>query len=388
MLTGLVFILPYTIAGLFIGMLADKYNRTKIIGIGVVVWSIFTGISGLAKNFITLAIPRAFLGVGESSITPTTMSILTDRLETKKLGFAAGIYYMGVPLGVAVSLIFAGYLGPTIGWRNSLFLIAGIGLVLGALMLFVKDTPRKVVLQGSNKQSFSETLILLFKALKNSKSLILTILAGTLYHVVLGASVFDQVWATEDKGFDRASFAQASGWIFAFFGLAGSVFGGSFSDWTLKKYNLPRTWFVLILTLVTIPFALTRYLDPSDNFYLFWSGVCVSAFSLGCFYGPMFAVIQELVPSNIRGTIVGFYLVCLNLLGYVPGSAIAGIVIEHLKDTNVHIVSHINDIDTAIPYTHTLVGFSVMFMIIGPILYFYAGKFYENDRKELIKRFG
>ena len=77
-------------------------------------------------------------------------------------------------------------------------------------MLFVKDTPRKVVLQGSNKQSFSETLILLFKALKNSKSLILTILAGTLYHVVLGASVFDQVWATEDKGFDRASFAQAS----------------------------------------------------------------------------------------------------------------------------------------------------------------------------------
>ena len=69
-------------------------------------------------------------------------------------------------------------------------------------------------------------------------------------------------------------------------------------------------------------------------------------------------------------------------------AAIAGIVIEYLKDTNVHIVSHINDIDTAIPYTHTLVGFSVMFMIIGPILYFYAGKFYENDRKELIKRFG
>ena len=42
------------------------------------------------------------------------MSILADRYEIKKLGFAAGFYYMGVPLGVGVSLIIAGYLGPVI----------------------------------------------------------------------------------------------------------------------------------------------------------------------------------------------------------------------------------------------------------------------------------
>ena len=49
------------------------------------------------------------------------------------------------------------------------------------------------------------------------------------------ASVFDQVWAIQDKGLDRAAFAQASGWIFTIFGLLGSVFGGTFSDWALKK---------------------------------------------------------------------------------------------------------------------------------------------------------
>ena len=375
LLTGVIFIFFYTVSGLFVGTLADRYNRTKIIGIGVIVWSFFTAVSGMAKNFVTLAIPRLFIGIGESAMTPTTMSILSDRYETKELGFAAGFYYMGVPLGVGVSLILAGYLAPVIGWRGCFYLIGGIGVFLGLVMLFVRDTPRKTVTAEAPKQSFLQIIKLLFKVLRTSKSLVLTILAGTIYHVLLGASVFDQIWAVEDKGLDRVAFAQTSGWIFTIFGLLGSIFGGTFSDWALKQYNLPRTWFLLILTLLTVPFAFTRYLEPTDS--LFWAGICVSAFSLGCFYGPVFAVIQELVPSNIRGTIVGFNLVCLNLLGYVPGSLIAGIALDSLIAS-----------DAENPYTLTLVGFNIVFLILGPILYYLAGKFYESDKSKLARDFG
>jgi MFS family permease len=375
LLTGVVFIFFYTVAGLFVGTLADRYNRTKIIGVGVIIWSFFTAISGLAKNFITLAIPRLFIGIGESAMTPTTMSILADRYEIKKLGFAAGFYYMGVPLGVGVSLILAGYLGPVIGWRGCFYLIGSIGIVLGIAMLFVKDSPRQNQTNIREKKSFAQMISLLFKVLGSSKSLILTIAAGTVYHLNLGASVFDQVWAIQDKGLDRATFAQASGWIFTIFGILGSVFGGTFSDWTLKKYNLPRTWFLLILTLLSMPFAFTRYLDPDGT--LFWVGICVAAFGLGCFYGPVFAVIQELVPSSIRGTIVGFNLVCLNLLGFVPGSIIAGVVLDNMLSSG-----------TEMPYTQTLVAFSVMFLILGPILYYLAGKYYQSDKAALEKKFG
>ena len=375
LLTGVIFIFFYVVSGLFVGTLADRYNRTKIIGVGVIVWSFFTAISGLAKNFITLAIPRLFIGIGESAMTPTTMSILADRYEIKKLGFAAGFYYMGVPLGVGVSLIIAGYLGPVIGWRGCFYLIGSIGIVLGLLMLFVKDSPRKNIAPTTKQKSFNEIISLLFKALTRSKSLILTIAAGTIYHLNLGASVFDQVWAIQDKGLDRAAFAQASGWIFTIFGILGSVFGGTFSDWALKNYNLPRTWFLLILTLLSMPFAFTRYLDPDGS--LFWVGICVAAFGLGCFYGPVFAVIQELVPPSIRGTIVGFNLVCLNLIGFVPGSIIAGVVLDNMLASGVEM-----------PYTNTLVAFSVMFLILGPILYYFAGKYYQADKSALEKEFG
>ena len=375
LLTGVIFIFFYVVSGLFVGTLADRYNRTKIIGVGVIVWSFFTAISGLAKNFITLAIPRLFIGIGESAMTPTTMSILADRYEIKKLGFAAGFYYMGVPLGVGVSLIIAGYLGPVIGWRGCFYLIGSIGIVLGLLMLFVKDSPRKNIAPTTKQKSFNEIISLLFKTLTRSKSLILTIAAGTIYHLNLGASVFDQVWAIQDKGLDRAAFAQASGWIFTIFGILGSVFGGTFSDWALKNYNLPRTWFLLILTLLSMPFAFTRYLDPDGT--LFWVGICVAAFGLGCFYGPVFAVIQELVPPSIRGTIVGFNLVCLNLIGFVPGSIIAGVVLDNMLASGAEM-----------PYTNTLVAFSLMFLILGPILYYFAGKYYQADKSALEKEFG
>ena len=91
----------------------------------------------------------------------------------------------------------------------------------------------------------------------------------------------------------------------------------------------------------------------------------------------MFAVIQELVPPSIRGTIVGFNLVCLNLIGFVPGSIIAGVVLDNMLASGVEM-----------PYTNTLVAFSVMFLILGPILYYFAGKYYQADKSALEKEFG
>ena len=370
LLTGIVFIFFYTVAGLFVGTLADRYNRTKIIGIGVILWSAFTAISGFAKNFFTLAAPRLFIGVGESTITPTTMSILSDRYEQKRLGFAAGFYYLGVPVGVGISLLIAGYLEPMIGWRGCFYLLGVIGLLLGFLMLFVKDSPRKNISNKPESKTFFEIISLLYKALSTSKSLVLTIIAGTLYHIVLGAAQFEVIWAVADKGFNPNTFGQINGWIFVVFGVLGSLFGGIASDWTLKTYNLPRTWFLLILTLLLLPLAFTRYLE-TDNI-LFWVGICSSAFSLGCFYGPIFAVIQELVPSSIKGTVVAFNLLCLNLLGIAIGSIVFGIMADYA------VAQGYED-----PYTNLLVGFSLMFLVLGPPLYYFAGKYYQSDRKKL-----
>jgi hypothetical protein len=48
-------------------------------------------------------------------------------------------------------------------------------------------------------------------------------------------------------------------------------------------------------------------------------GVFVGFFQLGCFYGPTFSTVQELVPPQIRATLVAFYILLLNRGGVAIG---------------------------------------------------------------------
>ena len=281
-LTSLAFIFFYSIMGIFMGVLGDMVNRPRLIAFGVVLWSIFTALTGAAKGFVTMAVPRMFIGVGESILTPTSMSLLSDSFPEKRMGFAAGFYYMGVPIGVGISLLIAGYLGESLGWRNCFYLLGGIGLLLGLSTLFFKERPRKNAQSTQEKPSLSyastlNIIFTLFRALKASSALRFTILAGVLYHIVLGAAVFEQLWFVQERGFERSEIAQITGWIGVVAGMAGNLFGGVVSDWWQEKTNQGRPMFLFWLALITFPiFIYYRFAGP--NTVIFWIGVVLGFF--------------------------------------------------------------------------------------------------------------
>ena len=121
LLTGPVFVFFYSIMGLFMGALADRVHRPKLIAAGLVLWSVLTALSGMAKSFIQIGVARLFIGVGESVMAPSAISMIADLFPKANRGTATGIYYLGVPLGAGGSFIVAGILGPMIGWRNCFF---------------------------------------------------------------------------------------------------------------------------------------------------------------------------------------------------------------------------------------------------------------------------
>jgi len=375
-LTGLAFVFFYSIMGLFMGTLADKYNRPRLIGFGVLLWSVFTALTGAAKGFISMAIPRAFIGVGESILTPTSMSMLSDSFPANRMGFAAGVYYMGVPIGVGISLLIVGFLGEPLGWRNCFYILGGIGAVLGIIAFYFKDRPRKHLIDNPDEVnlSYSEIVSTLRQALTSSNALILTIAGGVLYHVALGAAVFEQLWYAQERGFERSEIAQLTGIIGVVAGLAGNLFGGLMSDWWLKTFNQGRPMFLFWLTLLLLPLGIIyRFVEP--NTFIFWLGVIIGYFQLGCFYGPTFSTVQELVPPKIRATVVAFYILCLNLIGLTFGSLGGGIFTDLLRS-----------FDVTEPYTIMLVTFSLIAGLAIPCYYF-GGKIYESDRKRLLEEF-
>ncbi len=371
-LTGFAFIIFYSVMGLFMGALADLVHRPRLIAFGLGLWSLLTAASGMAKGFVSLAIPRTFIGVGESILTPTSMSLLSDRFPHSRLGFASGFYYMGVPIGVGVSLLIVGYLGPAIGWRNCFYALGALGVVLAAVMLFVPESPRQhqITRPDAPKQKPSDMIRSLVFALRSSPALVFTMLGGVCLHFILGAAAFDQLWFVQERGFERAEIALLSGWIAMGAGVLGNIFGGIGGDWWLRRTGAGRPMFLFWVMLILAPFnVMYRLVD--EHSVLFWLGLFLGFFQLGAFYGPTFATVQELVPPGIRGSAVAFYLLMLNLVGLGIGITFGGILVDALIARSV-----------SEPYTRMLVIFTAISFLAIPLFYV-AGKRYSRDRNAL-----
>lgn len=376
LLTGLFFIVFYSVMGLFLGSLADRVNRTRLIAAGLAAWSLLTAISGAAKGFWSMAAPRMLIGVGESIMTPTAMSLLADRFPAARLGFASGFYYMGVPIGSGISLLIVGYLGPTIGWRNCFYLLGAVGLVLALAMLFMKETPRRHHVEAAapaEPLDFRQILRTLGFALRNCPALGLTIGGGIALHFIIGAASFDQLWYVQERGFDRAEIARMTGWIGMAGGVAGTLFGGVGSDWFMRRTGLGRPMFLFWIMLLLAPVNIAyRVVDPASLW--FWVGVFTGFFQLGAFYGPTFATVQELVPPQIRATLVAFYILMLNFVGLGFGITAGGIAIDAFAAAGV-----------AQPYTWTLLAFTCLSLLAVP-LFFVAGRRFNRDRARIFER--
>ena len=383
LLTGLIFIFFYSVAGVFMGVLADRVNRTRLIAAGLALWSALTALSGMAKGFVSLAIPRLFIGVGESIMTPTAMSLLADRFPSSRLGFASGVYYMGVPIGVAMSLFVVAYLEPVLGWRGCFYALGGLGLVLAAIMFFMKETPRRHEVEAQKRQaeteaaaierpSVKEMLAILVAAFKRSPALLMTVLGGVAFHFVLGAATFEQLWFVQERGFDRTEIAELSGWLAFAGGIAGNLFGGAGGDMFLRRTGMGRPMFLFWIMLILTPISLYyRIVEPTSMFFLF--GIFIGYFQLGCFYGPTFATVQELVPPQIRGTVVAFYILSLNFFGLGLGVTGGGIFVDWMIAENL-----------PERYTVFLLVFAALSLIAIRLFYF-AGRRFERDREALYR---
>lgn len=377
LLTGLIFIVFYAFAGVFMGVLADRVNRTRFIAMGLAVWSALTAVSGMAKGFVSLAIPRLFIGIGESIMTPTSMSILSDRFPSRSLGFASGFYYMASPLGLSASLLIVAYLEPLVGWRGCFYVLGALGIGFSLVMFFMKETPRRSAEEAQARSgeplkipSAKEMLVVTKDAFVRSPALVMTAFGAVTFHIFLGAAMFEQIWFVEERGFDRNEIAELTGWMALVAGVLGNLFGGVGSDYFLKKTGFGRPMFMFWVTVFIMPVMLAyRFVDPASPFFL--ACMFMAFFQLGCLYGPVFGTVQELVPPQIRGTVTAVVILMINVIGIGVGVTAGGFFVDWLIA---------NEVDS--PYTTSMAFFTCVSFLTIPLFYF-AGRRFNQDRQAL-----
>ena len=116
------FVIFYTILGIPFGRIADRGSRTRIIAIGVIVWSIFSGLTAFANDFWTLFACRVGVGVGEATLGPAAISLLSDYFPPLRRATVTSIYSMGIAIGAGLAALLGGWLSQ-FGWRYAFMMI-------------------------------------------------------------------------------------------------------------------------------------------------------------------------------------------------------------------------------------------------------------------------
>ena len=109
-LFGTAFAVFYSIFGIPLGKLADVWSRKNLLSLGLASWSIMTALSGTAKTFTALSVYRFGVGIGESSASPASYSILSDYFSPKVRSTILSIYSSGVYLGAGIGLFLGGWI--------------------------------------------------------------------------------------------------------------------------------------------------------------------------------------------------------------------------------------------------------------------------------------
>ena len=332
LLTGLVFSVFYVVFGLFAGSLADRHDRPRLIAAGLALWSALTAATGLARTFAHAAAARIFIGVGEAVLTPSAMSMLSDRLPPQRHGLAAAVYYLGIPVGIGSSFIFSGLMGPVLGWRGTFVALGLAGVAASALvLLLMRDPPRgggaTLGPEGQRIGSFRDSAAGLWQVLRANPVLGLTLAGGAAAIFVQGVAVLDIVWWVQERGYTESRAQQLTGLLFLTGGIVGALFGGFGADAAYRRNKGGRLKFLAICYLLVIPVGIGYRFSAPDSF-LFYACAFIGSASFMMPYGTTFSTVQEVVPVNLRGAAVALLVLFNTLVGHALGAALAG----HLAD--------------------------------------------------------
>lgn len=124
------------LGGLFFGILGDRYGRTKMMFLSIILYSMATLLNGLANDVISFATFRFLAGFGLAGELGLAVTLISETLPKEKRGYGAGII---VGFGVFGALA-ASLLAHLIPWRAS-FMLGGIaGLMLLCFRIKVAES--------------------------------------------------------------------------------------------------------------------------------------------------------------------------------------------------------------------------------------------------------
>ncbi|MGH8227735.1 MAG: spinster family MFS transporter [Steroidobacteraceae bacterium] len=322
LMTG--FLVVYMLIAPVFGVLGDRTSRPKTIAIGVLLWSIATGLSGLARNYWQLLGGRALVGVGEAAYGTIAPALLADYFQLARRGRVFAIFYMAIPVGSALGYIVGGLVDHAFGWR-AVFFVAGVpGLVLAAWCLRLPDPPRGVQERPSAAARPSgASVVSVYLGLLKRAPYLLTVLGYAAYTFALGGLAFWMPTFLERvRGIPGPEATTGFGAIVVVTGFAGTFAGGWLGDYWLKFSRGAYFWLSALTALAAVPLSAVALMAHSPAYY--YSGIVAAELLLFMSTGPINSAIVNLVAPQERASAVALSVLLIHLLGDVASPPLIG----------------------------------------------------------------
>ncbi|MEL6569476.1 MAG: MFS transporter [Pseudomonadota bacterium] len=333
LLTGIAFATFYTFLGIPIARLAERFNRTLIIGVSIIFWSVMTALCGVATSFAMLLIFRLGVGIGEAGLTPPANSLIADYYKPSKRAPALSIYSTGVTIGSFCAALFVGLLLGYVDWRQTFIFVGLCGIPIGlAIIFFVKEPPRGYSDDPATVRPEQPGIGETMKALSRNSTFWYVTFGGMFASFVGYALV---TFVTKFLIFSFSMSVQEAALFFlaplALVGAVGTWLCGALVDVFKGKsaFWLPAIGLVLAFILQVV--ALNWIAGA-------WTILFVLVFAnlFQYFYlGPMYAISGSVVLTRMRATAIAILLFVVNLIGYGVGPVFAGGLIDHFFAANL-----------------------------------------------------
>lgn len=369
------FLLSYMLISPIFGWLADRMSRWILVGIGVILWSLAsgaTGLTGATKIFSLLILTRCFVGIGEAAYGPVAPTILADLYPVKSRGKVMSWFYLAIPVGSALGYVLGGKIFSMYGrWEPAFYAVVAPGIVLGLLALFMKD-PRKARAKGGapeRKATIADYMILL-----KTKSYVLNNLGMAAMTFAIGGIGFwmPKYIATRytEQGLS-ASPTQVLGHVNYIFGaisasagLVATLAGGIAGDWLRKKYT--GSYFIVsgIAMLVGFPLLLLMLHTP---FPYAWGLIFLAVFCLFFNTGPTNTALANVTHPSMRATAFAINIFIIHVLG------------DAISPPLIGWISRKSSMNTAFTFVSFLI-------LVGGLLWLWGARYLGEDTEAAPRR--
>jgi MFS family permease len=326
------FLLSYMLTSPLFGWFGDRSARWKIIAVGVVVWSLASGASGLAATYTMLLITRMFVGIGEAAYGPTAPTIIADLYPVERRGSVLAWFYLAIPVGSALGYVWGGFMAQYWDWRWAFYLSMPPGILL-AVWAMVMPEPRRGAAEASTLARPARLAD--FKTFLRTPSYVFNTLGMTMMTFALGGLAFwmpRYMYKYRQAG-DLGEVNLIFGALTVVSGIAATLLGGYVGDKLRSRYS--GSYFLVsgIGMLVGLPFFAGVLLTKSNT--VAWGLIFVAEFCVFFNTGPSNTVLANVVHPAVRASAYALNIFIIHAFGDAISPPLIGWVTDRTGDMNV-----------------------------------------------------